>query len=480
MYLCRPKLIKNDMMKRRFLTLALLAALVCQVVIAADDAFTTKGDGTTYSIRTLAEMEEAGVLAYAMAVWPPVFEMTKSVTIAEGDKFVMDDAIALQFRENVCLTIEGEADFQLEEGSKFEPAFNQPEVLGTSIRIKSSSTTEMSHCSFSSLGVEVMGDGAVNLDNCYFAIHDGSTAAALYFMSDGAPSVIQYCEFHSCQKAAIGSAANASRPMTISHCTFDRNSATNGNIPQINITAANPLVIDRCTVEGNPENTMVGGIGISNFMSYDADITISNCTVEDNRYGIGLVGPAAKVRIEDCKLLNNRYETNAMNGGSGISLYDPYQLTEAVMTGNHIEGSLWGVTVIGCKKVNLGCLESGDDYNPGENVFEDNGNNGQLYDLYNNSANTIYAQGNTWNVSEQTEEQIETVIYHKHDDPSLGEVIYWPAATETGIGTVNGSLFESVALQLGFTVHDCYDLQGRKLPAPQKGLNIVNGKKVLR
>lgn len=470
------------MMKRRFLTLALLAALVCQVVIAtphsdhrsenaADDVFTTKGDGTTYSIRTLAEMEETGVLAYAMAVWPPVFEMTKSVTIAEGDKFVMDDAIALQFRENVCLTIEGEADFQLEEGSKFEPAFNQPEVLGASIRIKSSSATEISHCSFSSLGVEVMGEGPVNLDNCYFAIHDGSTAAALYFMSDGAPCRIEFCDFDHCQKAAIGSAANASRPLTISHSHFMYNSAANNNIPQINITAAKPLRIEWCDVTGDPSNTMVGGIGISNFMGYDADITISCCRITNNRYGIGIVGPAAKIMFDSNTLNNNRFETNPMNGGSGISLYDPYQQTEAYIFNNRIKKSLWGVTVIGCKKVNLGWLEQGDDYNPGLNVFEDNGNNGQLYDLYNNSANTVYAQGNTWNVSEQTEELIETVIYHKHDDPSLGEVIYWPAATETGIGTVNG---------LGLTVHGYYDLQGRKLPVPRKGLNIVNGKKVLR
>ena len=66
-------------------------------------------------------------------------------------------------------------------------------------------------------------------------------------------------------------------------------------------------------------------------------------------------------------------------------------------------------------------------------MFEANGNNGQLYDLYNNSTITVYAQNNTWNVSQQTEEQIETVIFHKNDDPSLGEVIYMPAANTTDI-----------------------------------------------
>ena len=444
--------------------------LLCQVINAADDVFTTKGDGTTYTIQSLAEIEEAGVISYDMAVWPPVYQLSKSITIADGDKFVMDDDIKVEFQKEVCLTIEGEADFQLEHGSTFDSALEQPEKQGSSVRIKSRTATEMKMCHFNYVGVEVMGEGAVNLDNCYFASHDGSTAAALYFMSDGAPCKIEFCDFDHCQKAAIGSAANASRPLTISHSHFMYNSDANNNIPQINITAAKPLVIEWCDVTGNPSNTMVGGIGISNFMGYDADITISCCRITNNRYGIGIVGPAAKIMFDSNTLNNNRFETNPMNGGSGISLYDPYQQTEAYIFNNRIKKSLWGVTVIGCKKVNLGCLEPGDDYNPGLNVFEDNGNNGQLYDLYNNSANTIYAQGNTWNVSEQTEEQIETVIYHKHDDPSLGEVIYWPAATVTAIEAVDGSRPKAPRY---------YDLQGRKLRAPQKGINIINGKTVL-
>ena len=255
------------------------------------------------------------------------------------------------------------------------------------------------------------------------------------------------------------------------------NSAANGNIPQINITAANPLVVDDNTAEGNPENTMVGGIGISNFMGYDADITIKNCRIKDNRYGIGIVGPATKIRIENNLLIDNCHETNPMNGGSGVSLYDPYQQTEAMITGNHIKGSLWGITVIGCKDVNLGHIDvpqTDEHYNPGENVFLNNGNNGQLYDLYNNSANTVYAQGNTWNVSEQTQEQIETVIFHKADDSSLGEVIFWPAASTTNIG--------NMSMEERNKKESCYDLQGRKVAKQlkSKGIYIVNGKKVVR
>jgi len=447
---------------------SLLLTVLCTTAFAQ---FTTAGDGKTYSIQELAGMGETGIVAFELAEGePPTYQLSQSITIAKGDHFVMDDGIYLLFDKNVTLTIEGDADFNLANGSTFDSAIDAGETLGAALRIASETTTTIKNCHFYTVGLELMSEAAKNVSNCSFYNHDGSSAAALYFISAGAASTIENCYFEWCEKAAIGSAANASQPLTIKDCTFIMNSAANNNVPQINITAANPLTIEGCTIEGNPENTMVGGIGISNFMGYDADVTISGCTIKDNRYGIGLVGPAANIRIKDCTLVDNHYETNPMSGGSGISLYDPYQQTKAMISGNHIEGSLWGVTIIGCQDVNLGCLTEGENYNPGGNVFKNNGNNGELYDLYNNSTLTVYAQNNTWNVSEQTEEQIESVIFHKNDDPSLGEVIYWPAATITEIKQTETSKLP---------VDNYYDLQGRKLTTPRKGINIINGKKVV-
>ena len=343
-------------MKRRLTLFALMAAMVCQMG-QAQDVFTTKGDGTTYSIKGLAQIAEAGVESLPKDegnAAMPKYGLTKSITIAEGDKFVMDSCIKLLFARDVHLTIEGEGDFS-KAWSVFS-VYDENEQTSASLRIRNRTEMKIDQCVFWYIGVEVMGEGAVSLRSCSFLKHNGSTAAALYFITAGATATIDGCYFEDCQKAAIGSAANASQPMTINDCVIMNNSLANNNIPQINITAANPVNIIGGCVIGNTENTMVGGIGISNFMGYDADITIRDCQIEDNRYGIGLVGPAARIVLDSNMLKNNRYETNPMNGGSGISLYDPYQQTEAVITGNHIEGSLWGVTVIGCKDVNLGCL----------------------------------------------------------------------------------------------------------------------------
>lgn len=448
---------------------SLLLTVLCTTAFAQ---FTTAGDGTTYNIQTLAGIEGTDIVACEVSEnVPPSYQLTQSITIANGDKFVMDDGIDLFFNKDVTLTIEGEADFNLTNGSSFDSATDCGEPLNAAVRIAGTTTTQFNKCTFYEVGLQLSSEGATNMNRCSFYGHDGSSAAALYFISAGAASTIENCYFEWCAKAAIGSAANASQPLTIRNCSFLMNSAANNNVPQINITAAKPLTIEGCTIFGNSVNNMVGGIGISNFMSYDADITISGCEIRDNRYGIGLVGPAASIRIKDCTLVNNCYETNPMNGGSGISLYDPYKQTKAVISGNHIEGSLWGVTIIGCKDVNLGCLNEGENYNPGGNVFKNNGNNGELYDLYNNSTLTVYAQNNTWNVSEQTEEQIESVIFHKNDNSSLGEVIFMPAANTNGINPVQRSVS---------SVQHIFDLQGRKTTGFQKGLYIVNGKKVVR
>ena len=127
-----------------------------------------------------------------------------------------------------------------------------------------------------------------------------------------------------------------------------------------------------------------------------------------------------------------------MNGGSGISIYDSANKQTCYVEGNYIEGNLWGVTVIGCGNVNMGKTEdkTAADYNPGRNVFKNNGNSDVPYDLYNNSAYTVYAQGNIWSVATQDEASIETVIFHQKDNSSLGEVIFMPAQITSGVEDV--------------------------------------------
>ena len=79
-----------------------------------------------------------------------------------------------------------------------------------------------------------------------------------------------------------------------------------------------------------------------------------------------------------------------MAGGAGISIYDYGTKPNVTITGNTIEGNLWGITVLGGENVNIGKVDNPDakDYNPGHNTFKNNGNGGALYDLYMRKATT--------------------------------------------------------------------------------------------
>ena len=144
------------------------------------------------------------------------------------------------------------------------------------------------------------------------------------------------------------------------------------------------------------------------------------------------------------------------------------------MEGNWMEGGFWGITIVtGTPNVNLGKVEDpeAEDYNPGNNTFVNNGFDGLLYDLYNNGTGTVWAQGNTWNVAEQTEEAIEEVIYHQVDDPSKGLVIFMPAHQE------QTAVEEIEATQQADGLY--YNLMGIPTENPAGGIYIHNGKKIL-
>ena len=97
------------------------------------------------------------------------------------------------------------------------------------------------------------------------------------------------------------------------------------------------------------------------------------------------------------------------------SSYSIQKASHVAIKGNTIKGNLWGITIIG-NGTNI-------DMTNGNNVFENNGNTGVDYALYNNSANNIPAQGNCWDPI-LTDERVENVIFHKPDNAALGLVDY--------------------------------------------------------
>ena len=453
-------------MKKTFLLAFAMLSLVCN--LQAND-FTTPGDGKAYSFETLAGIAESGV-----SISDGAYIVDGTVTIAMGDEFVIDNGATILFADDAELIIKGKADLKAATPTLLGRLGESTSCYG--LNVQSEEMTDVSNLTFEYVGLRGGTTAGMNVSGCKFLNHNGTASGALFLGGNGASFKVENCEFENCQKAAIGGAANFFCPLLVENCTFKMNSQANGNVPQLNLTASEVITIRNCVVEGDSTLTMVGGIGIANWFGMEGmNVSIEGCEITNNRYGITTMG-IMDVVIKNNVISNNKFEVNPNNGGSGISLYDPYYKQKAVITGNIIEKSLWGITVIGCGDVNLGKTEvSADaaDYNPGGNVFHDNGNNGILYDIYNNSVNTVYAQGNIWNVGTQDAESIETVIYHKTDDPSLGEVVFMPAGEPQGISAISSD--HGIKSQV-------YNLQGIRVsyPGAKKGIYIVNGKKVIR
>lgn len=423
------------MKKNLFLSTLLLAI----PMVSMADELTTAGNGTTYTLATLAELEGSPVTRSGS-----VYTMSEGVTIANGDKFVLQGGEMLMMATGVQFNFEGEANLAPETLAVVTRTDDEAEPKGFRF-VKDGYTTEVKNVLFDYVGLRnyTENGGGLNVSFCTFRYCNGKagTSAAIGLGASGASFKVTDCNFLYCTCPAIAGGANVDNGIVIERCTFIDNNTDNTNKPQLNLTVGGDadVVIRDCVLRGAQRNK-VGGIAVGNMLSLSGTnrVYIENCDIRGHRYGITGIGPM-DMYIRDNVIVDNCYETNPMNGGSGISLSDSSGKLKAAIAGNYIEGSLWGVTVIYCGEVSLGNVEKAatDPYQAGGNVFVNNGNSGVLYDLYNNSANTVYAQNNTWNVDEQTADKIEEVIFHKADDESLGEVIYMPAYDAGGTTAIS-------------------------------------------
>ncbi|MCM1107582.1 MAG: right-handed parallel beta-helix repeat-containing protein [Clostridium sp.] len=407
--------------------------LLLFAVAASAEDYKTPGDGTVWTLGKLAAEAASGVTAEGN-----VYTMTQTVEIAGGDRFRIESGIIVKMADGVKLTLSGEADLAATERVLFTAASPEDKPYGLFIDNDQSVTT-LANLDFEYAGVRNFGGMGLIVTDCTFRYHNGvSGASALNLGTSGASFHISGCTFEECGRSAISNAANYLNPVTIENCTLKGNGTQNTNTPQINLTVSENTVIRNNVIIGNPALNNVGGIVVSNLVGLTGNLNtlIEGNDIRDNRFGLATYCEQHAV-IRNNKLVNNKYEKIPNNGGSGINIYDPYQTQVTRITGNYIEGNLWGITVIGGKDVNIGKTEDpeAEDYNPGLNVLLNNGFDGQKYDLYNNSANTVYAQGNYWKtVDVQDETHIEEVIFHKADDSRLGEVIFMPALTQDPTG----------------------------------------------
>lgn len=267
----------------------------------------------------------------------------------------------------------------------------------------------------------------------------GSATSAITF-SRGNP-IVKDSRFIDNYQSAFGSGANQMVSATLIGNYLEGNGTANTNRPQINMGpgGTDSTKVIGNTVIGNRANTKVGGISVSSLLGLDNYCVIEDNIIRDNRYGVSVAGANSFGRISGNIIENNDSENSPNVGGSGISIQTGGDSSYIYITANEIRNNLWGVTVIGGARVNLGSTDENFP-NPGGNIFSNNGNGGETYALYNNTAFPIEAMNNCWieGAEELTEADVEGVITHETDNSSLGLVNYAEFGCGSSLSTDKG------------------------------------------
>lgn len=451
--------INNITMKKKLL---LLIAIFI-TALSIDAQWVSPGDGTTYTMPDLVDVTEGVV-----TVGENGYVINADLTISANDVLKIDDQVVRIDAAEILVTINGSMVCTNTNRVKF---YGLNETQHFSMRFENATGCNIKKMYFSDgAGIKVI-DSDVTFDDVKFVYftRDYSNAVIDIFNCD---PVIKDCYFMLNHGAAISSPANGQASPQILNCDFDTNVTDNVNTPQINL---GPGGNDTIRIVGNEVYTImaqwyVGGLSIADLMGTgETKVLLKDNIIKEGRYGYNQQGQTISSVIVGNQFIDNYHEDNPMNGGSGISIYGTTVNNKAILRNNVITGNLWGITAIYLHDIDMGTEEDW-----GYNEIHDNGNAGEVYDLYNNSACDIMAVGNQWGTTDY--EAIEAHIYHQADDPSFGLVTFYPYVGSEGIDEISAENLSKDNLY--------YTLEGRclgaKLPEDYKGVYILNGIKHIK
>lgn len=433
------------------------------MVLTLDAQWISPGNGTTYTLPDLVDVTEGVV-----TVGENGFVINADLTISANDILKIDDQVERIDAAEILVTINGSMVCTNADRVKF---YGLNETQHFSMRFENATDCNIKKMYFSDgAGIKVI-DSDVTFDDVKFVYFTRDYCNAVIDVFNCAPT-IKDCYFMLNHGAAISSPANGQASPQILNCDFDTNVTDNVNSPQINL---GPGGNDTIRIVGNEVYTImaqwyVGGVSVADLMGTGSTkVLLKDNIIREGRYGYNQQGQTISSVIVGNQFINNSHEDNPMNGGSGISIYGTTANNKAVLRNNVITGNLWGITAIYMHDIDLG---TEDDW--GYNEIHDNGNAGEVYDLYNNSACDIMAVGNNWGTV--IEEEIADHIVDQIDDPSFGLVTFYPYVGSEGIDEISAENLSKDNLYYTLEGH-CL---GAKLPENYKGVYILNGIKYIK
>lgn len=402
--------------------------------------FTSPNLGMKY---TLADMQAAG----AITKTGNEYFVTQALTLETNDTLYIPTNETIKMAGGILLTVKGTL------------IVNPPD----SVKFTSSSATNWHTLKFDgstkvsklkklivekSSGIRVL-NASVTIDSCKVRFNDRVNQSGAINISGTLPVTITNSKIYRNSRAGVMSPTNGAA-VTIRNNWFFENGVEPGNYPQINLGPASttaPIEITGNTIIGiNATTNNSGGIGLSNLLGTPA---ITSCLIEKNtirynRYGITITGGNIQGHIKRNLIEFNNVNPNVMTGGSGLNFNTVATTQKMVAARNIIRNNSWGITiqsgttVAAGPKPSFGRLGSTDTANVGLNRIYDNfnvGTSGQIWDLYNNTADSIYAENNFWGTTNLAD--IENHIYHKVDAAANGFVDFMPIFAPTGIAKEN-------------------------------------------
>lgn len=354
-----------------------------------------------------------------------IYTLSENLTVAENDTLSFNSALTVHIDEDIKLTVAGKFFSQGTSSDKVLITATDSLTPYEGFRFEEISEVSIDHTTIKNGGGLKVITPNFTLTNSMLAYNvSGSSTGAAVSLSHGSP-LIENNVFLKNDLPAVSSGANQAVAAKILNNYLDGNGQSNQNRPQINMgpSGSDTLKIQQNTIIGDRDMDQVGGIAVSNFIGGQIIVNIDDNIITDNRYGMTVAGGNAFANIRRNSIEDNDSQGEPNLGGSGISLNTASNTQTIIASSNEFRGNLWGITLIDQASINLG----DDADNPGQNVFANNGNSGEIYALYNNTPNTIQAKHNCWiEGQENTLADAESVIFHQADDSSLGEVIYDP------------------------------------------------------
>lgn len=382
----------------------------------------TPNDGTVYSLPDLVNLFPQEIESNEDNT---VFTIFTDFTLSDSDSLFIEDVDSLLLGPEVFLSLQGHINLS---GLVISKISGQERYRGMDIDYPQGNV--LNQITFEEGNGNFIRSVDILFESCIFKNNGHAYRSGALTLSNSNAEVIQ-CSFINNSRSGINSAANGNASPLIHECLFERNNTSNGNFPQINLGISNqafpelPIRITNCIING--AFPMAGGIAVTNLLGQGMSYSIiSNCTIENNRYGIAQLGGFIHGEFHGNTIQNNNIDNNPLTGGSGLNFQGPPNNT-AVVSGNTIKGNLWGVTILAQAQPSFGKIE--EDGNPGQNAFDNNGNDGNTFALYNNTPDTIWAQNNTW--SDDPDVTAEDVIFHQADDETLGLVVFDPVFDES-------------------------------------------------